>query len=293
MCISAQETTGEISGTVYDEKGELLAYATVTATDTGTNASYSVYSQENGTYQFHNLTPSHYIIEVMYVGYKSMHSAPLRVKLGQEVIYNTTLFPDSQEIGQVTIAASRTIKDGSGYAVGTNLIEDIPVIFRSIQDLSRINPQNNLNSFGGASHRFNNLNIDGVASNDIIGFQEPASGAAGSQASGTPGSLSKSQPIGFGAIKELSIKLTPFDLSLGNFSGANIDIVTKNGTNSFEHSVFGFGNNQATLGRRLDGNEITRTDFSDYQLGFNSGGPIIKDKLFYFTNVDLQKQSPL
>ena len=287
--VSAQETTGQISGIVYDEKGDFLAYATVTVTDTGTNASYSVYSQDNGSYQFHNLTPSQYIIQVMYVGYKPMSSTPLRVKLGQEARYNATLVPNSQEIDEVIIAASRTIKDGSGYAVGTDLIEDIPVIFRSIQELSRINPQNNLNSFGGASHRFNNLNIDGVASNDIIGFQEPASGAAGSQASGTPGSLSKSQPIGFGAIKELSIKLTPFDLSIGNFNGANIDIVTKNGTNSFEHSVFGYGNNQATLGRRLDGNNITRTDFSDYQLGLNSGGPIIKDKLFYFVNAEFAK----
>ena len=285
----AQETTGSISGVIYNEEGGSLPFATVTATDQATNATYSVYTQDDGAFQLHNLTPSLYIIEVMYVGYRTMSSTPLPVKLGQEAVYNTTMVPDSQELDEITISTSRVVKDGAGYAVNEDLIDDVPVIVRSIQELSRINPQNNLNSFGGASHRFNNLNIDGVATNDIIGFQEPASGAAGSQASGTPGSLSKSQPIGFGAIKELSIKLTPFDVSVGNFNGANIDIVTKNGTNKFEHSVFGFGNNQATLGRRIDGNEITRTDFSDYQIGFNSGGPIIKDKLFYFANVEFAK----
>ena len=224
--IIAQETTGGLIGVVYDEDKVPLSYATVTIKDNSTNEVYNTYSQDNGSYKFYNLTPSTYVIEVSYVGYQTRQTAPMTVKLGQESSYDVVLYPESYSLKEIEITGTREVKDGSGYVVSSDLLDDVPVIYRSIQELSRINPENNLNSFGGASHRFNNLNIDGVATNDIIGFQEPASGAAGSQANGTPGSLSKSQPIGFAAIKELSIKLTPFDVSIGTVSYTHLTLPT-------------------------------------------------------------------
>ena len=292
--LQAQTTTGSISGAVYDQKGDPVEFATVLLTDLSTNETRGTSSMIGGRYQIGNLTPSTYQVEVSFVGYRSTVIESLQIQLGKETEHDVTLLESSIDLEEITISSSRINAAGNEYSIGDKLIDVTPVIYRSIQELSRSNPENNLNSFGGASHRFNNLNIDGVATNDIIGFQEPASGAAGSQANGTPGSLSKTQPIGFGAIKELSLKLTPFDASIGNFNGANIDIITKNGTNSFEHSLFFVGNNNSTIGSKIAGTEFPTESFSDYQAGFSSGGPIKKDKLFYFTNVEFaQAITPL
>ena len=283
-----QITTGSITGIVTDQSGAPLEFASVVMIDIATNELRGTTSLEDGRFMLLNLTPSQYRLEVSTLGYNTT-SYTIPIQLGRETEKNISLVRSTVELDEVTISSSRSTEIGNEYSVNEDRIEEVPVILRSIQELTRSNPENNLNSFGGASHRFNNLNIDGVATNDIIGFQEPASGAAGSQANGTPGSLSKTQPIGFGAIKALSLKLTPFDASIGNFNGANIDIVTKNGTNTFENSVFVFGNNNITLGRTIAGNNFPTESFTDFQTGISSGGPIKKDKLFYFTNVEYAK----
>lgn len=177
-------------------------------------------------------------------------------------------------------------KTGNEALLSEKVIRSTPTINRSIQDLTKNLPENNLNSFGGASNRFNNLNIDGIANNDIIGFQEPASGASGSTANGTPGSLSRSQPIGLGAVKQVSVKLSPFDVSIGNFNGASINLVTKNGTNTTKAEVYSYGNNQALIGRFADGIEQEVESFYDVQFGGGIGGAIKKNKVFYYVNIE-------
>ena len=250
----AQETTGTIQGYILDQSGIPIEFATIKVIDQATNATSGSISQARGFYSIPNLTPSIYDVEVSYVGYTTIFKKNIKVSLGNSVNTDFKLISEDITLATVEVTASaHADKNGNEKYVSNELIEQTPTIFRSIQELTRSLPENNLNSFGGASHRFNNLNIDGVATNDVIGFQEPASGAAGSQANGTPGSLAKTQPIGLGAIKELSVKLAPFDVSIGNFNGANVDIITKNGTNKFEHSIFAYGNNQTTLGNYLDG----------------------------------------
>ena len=291
--VFGQNTTGSLEGLVTDSLGIGIPFATIIAINTETNHQNGTFSQEGGKFTFLNLPPSEYIIKVTNIGYGDYHSQPLYVSLGGKVTHDLTLFQTSNTLDEVVIFSDSQEKTNQ-HTISYGQVTQTPTLFRSIQELNRANPENNLNSFQGASHRFNNLNIDGVGTNDIIGFQEPASGAAGSQANGTPGSLSKSQPIGFGAIKELSVQTTPFDVSVGNFNGANIDVVTKNGTNQFRHGIFGYGNNQWTIGKRLDNSSIETGSFSDYQIGLNSGGPIIKNKLFYFINIEYANaQTPL
>ena len=291
--LKAQETTGSLRGQIVEVDSEPIPFANVVLKNIETNEVLLVYSQDNGYYRFLNLTPASYQLEITYVGYETYKASNIQVSLGKETVHDVVMYQSSVLIDGVTITSENN-SSNSERLIGQEQIEQTPTIFRSIQELQRSNPENNLNSFQGASHRFNNLNIDGVATNDIIGFQEPASGAAGSQANGTPGSLSKTQPIGFGAIKQLSTKTAPFDVSFGNFNGANIDIITKNGTNNYESSIFGYFNNRATSGNKLDGVEIDVAEFSDYQVGFNTGGPLIKDKLFYFGNFEFARaQNPL
>jgi len=286
----SQETTGSLTGRVLDANSQPVSSATIVLKNVDTNEQMACYSQENGTYHFLNVSPADYTLEVSFIGFETYKQNFISIRLGIETKHKVMMMEAGLDLDQVVVTASKSSSNSDQYLTQER-IEQTPTIFRSVQELQRSNPENNLNSFQGASNRFNNLNIDGVATNDIIGFQEPASGAAGSQANGTPGSLAKTQPIGFGSIKELSTKTTPFDVSIGNFNGANVDIITKSGTNTLKQSAFGFLNNRILSGRQIDGENVMVPKFSDYQVGVNSGGAIKKDRLFYFANVEFAKST--
>ena len=284
----AQETSGTIQGVLKDKAKNPIPFATIQITDVATNFKYGTVSQENGFYIITNLSPSdNYQLEISYLGYKTITEGKIIINLGDITVKDFILLEDSVGLDEVVLNGSKSRKkNGNEVVLGQHQIKNTPTINRSIQDLTKNLSENNLNSFGGASNRFNNLNIDGIANNDVIGFQEPASGASGSSANGTPGSLSRTQPIGLGAIKQLSVKLTPFDVSIGNFSGANINLVTKNGTNTFKGEVYGYGNNQLLLGNYANGIKQETPGFYDIQLGIGAGGALIKDKLFYYVNIE-------
>ncbi len=285
---NAQETTGTLQGILTDINNNPIPFATVQFIDTATNYKYGAVSEENGFYTIANLSPANtYTLQISYVGYQTINEQNIAILLGNTTIKNFVMSEDSVSLETVLLTStSKNQKNGNETLLGKQEIRTTPTITRSIQDLTKNLTENNLNSFGGASNRFNNLNIDGIANNDVIGFQEPASGAAGSSANGTPGSLSRTQPIGLGAVKQLSVKLAPFDVSIGNFSGASINLVTKNGTNKHKAEVYAYGNNQTLLGSYANGIEQEVSSFYDVQLGGGVGGAIIKDKLFYYVNIE-------
>lgn len=285
LFVNAQETTGNLEGKIIDTNGQSIPFASVIITDTETNFSYGTTSQESGLYVIPNIPPGNlYKITVQFIGFHTLTKTGITIRLGKTTNVDLTLTEESTQLEEVVIAAKSSRITPS--VINTKQLLKTPTITRSVQDLTRNLSDANLNSFGGASNRFNNFNIDGVASNDVIGFQEPASGAAGSSANGTPGSLSRSQPISFGAIKELSVKTSPFDVSIGNFTGANINVVTKNGTNTTKAEIYGYGNNQLLVGSYADGIKQTINSFYDVQFGAGVGGAIKKDELFYYVNVE-------
>lgn len=286
--IFGQETTGRLDGKVSDTSGEPIEFANVVIIDTETNFKYGSTSQISGYYLVNNIPPGNtYKIEVSFLGYKTETVNNVTINLGVTKSKDFILTEDSEALDEVLITSSGNgLKKNSDQLISRRTIKQTPTISRSIQDLTRNLPEANLNSFAGASNRFNNLNIDGIANNDVVGFQEPASGASGSTANGTPGSLSRTQPIAFGAIKELSVKTTPFDVSIGNFTGANINLVTKNGGNTTKSEIYGFGNNQILIGKYANGQKQVTDNFYDIQFGGGIGGAIVKDKLFYYFNAE-------
>ncbi|CAL2058339.1 TonB-dependent receptor [Tenacibaculum sp. 190524A05c] len=280
----AQETTGILEGKITDNTKTSVPYAAVILTDLDTNSKYTTTSQESGHYLIANIPPGNqYRLEIQFIGFHTYQKSNIQINLGKTTTLDIVLTEESTALDEVVINSSVTKKTRN---ISTEQLLKTPSISRSVQDLTRNLSDANLNSFGGASNRFNNFNVDGIASNDVVGFQEPASGASGSSANGTPGSLSRSQPISFGAIKELSVKTSPFDVSIGNFTGANINVVTKNGTNKTQGEVYGYGNNQLLIGKFAEGNEQNVDSFYDVQFGSGLGGAIQKDKLFYYVNVE-------
>ena len=280
----AQETTGILEGKITDNTKIAVPYAAVILTDLDTNSKYTTTSQESGHYLIANIPPGNqYQLEIQFIGFHSYKKSNIIINLGKTTTLDIVLFEESTALDEVIINATATKRTRN---ISTKQLLKTPSISRSVQDVTRNLSDANLNSFGGASNRFNNFNVDGIASNDVVGFQEPASGASGSSANGTPGSLSRSQPISFGAIKELSVKIAPFDVSIGNFTGANINVVTKNGTNKTQGEVYGYGNNQLLIGKFAEGTEQNVDSFYDVQFGAGLGGAIKKDKLFYYLNVE-------
>ena len=280
----AQETTGILEGKITDNTKVAVPYAAVILTDLDTNSKYTTTSQESGHYLIANIPPGNqYQLEIQFIGFHSYKKSNIIINLGKTTTLDIVLFEESTALDEIIINATTTKRTRN---ISTKQLLKTPSISRSVQDVTRNLSDANLNSFGGASNRFNNFNVDGIASNDVVGFQEPASGASGSSANGTPGSLSRSQPISFGAIKELSVKIAPFDVSIGNFTGANINVVTKNGTNKTQGEVYGYGNNQLLIGKFAEGTEQNVDSFYDVQFGAGLGGAIKKDKLFYYLNVE-------
>jgi len=293
----AQVTTSSISGVVIDDLGLPLTGATVIAIHSPSETKYGTTCQNNGHYNLANLrVGGPYQLTVSFVGFESIIIENIYLDLDVDFSQNFTLYPTNFELDDVVVSHKRNDifeDDQTGVATnfGKNELQNTPSLNRSLQDITRLSPQGFQNSFGGNNYRFNNLSIDGASNNDVVGFQEPASGASGSVASGTPGALAGTQPISLDAIEQVQVSLAPFDVRKGNFTGANINAVTKAGTNAVNGSAYFYGKNQWLTGNSIDANRTPIADFYDFQTGFSIGGPVKKGKLFYFANYELAKRN--
>ena len=292
-----QLTTSAFEGAVSDKNGAAIPGATVVLTHLPTGTRSGTQSDPNGKFLLNNLKPGGpYAVQVSFVGYTAQRTDDLYLSLGEVARQTFALLAAATELGEVAVAGTRSDpftadKNGQAYSISQQAIRNVPTVNRSLGDLTRLMPQGNKNSFGGANYRFNNLSIDGMATNDVLGFQEPASGAAGSVASGTPGALAGTQPISIDAIDEISVVLSPFNITLGNFTGANINAVTKSGTNRFVGSAYGFARNQLITGKSVDEARTPIANYYDVQAGFSFGGPIRRNKLFFFANYENQRRA--
>lgn len=290
----SQITTGSIEGTITDqESNEPLIGATIVATHEPTGTEYYQTVQIDGSYILSNLrTGGPYLLEISYVGYEQLKQKDIYVSLGQATklslkLRNSATLLDEEIV--VTIDKDNPFdgtKDGASTILDGDKLEKTPTLNRSLQDITRLSANGSQSSFGGNNYRFNNLSIDGVSNNDVLGFQEPSSGAGGSVASGTPGALAGTQPISLDALEEVQVSLAPFDVRMGNFTGANINTVTRGGTNKFEGSVYMFGRNQWLTGVNVDDGKTPIPTYYDVNIGGRLGGPIIKNKLFFFGNYE-------
>lgn len=294
----SQETTSTLKGYVRDSFGNNMPFANVLVTNDETGISYGISSDLSGYFIVPQLPPDKsYTIKVTSLGFKEVLFSNVSLNLGKTTTLSVVLNEDDTLLEEVVVTSrnnellQKNASLGNETTISESLINNLPTKNRSLQDITNVMSESNLNSFGGASFRFNNLSIDGSASNDVLGFQEPASGASGAVASGTPGGLAGTQPIGFGVIKDVSVKQTPFDVSIGNFTGASINVITKNGTNQFKTEFYGFLKNRNLTGSYSDGKKQEQTNFSDIQSGVSFGGPIIKNKLFFFSNVEVSRRN--
>ena len=280
--IAAQVTTSSISGTVR-AGNESLSGATIRALHVPTGTGYNTTSLTGGVFNIVNLIPGGpYQIEVSYVGYQSYIQDSLYLSLGENTRVDVPLNPSSAALTEIVVTGTSTArrKTGASTNISRQTIAALPSLSRSLQDYTRLTPQANGNSFGGVNNRFNNITIDGAVNNDVFGLS----------ASGTPGGQAATTPISLDAIQEIQVVLAPYDITFGNFTGGGVNAVTRSGTNKVEGSVYYFVRNESSVGK----DPVTKnktTDFSDKQYGLSIGGPIIKNKLFFFANGELARRT--
>ena len=150
----------------------------------------------------------------------------------------------------------------------------------STRDLTRLDPRSDGNfSFAGRNWLYNNVSLDGSYFNNPFGLDDPA-----------PGGQTNAEPVPYDAVEQVQVSLAPFDVREGGFTGANINTVTKSGTNQLRGSLYTFGRNEALLGNTVRGYDVVADpDLSFIQSGFSLSGPLVRDKLFFFVNAELER----
>ncbi|MDZ4683184.1 MAG: carboxypeptidase regulatory-like domain-containing protein [Saprospiraceae bacterium] len=286
--LHAQATTSTLNGIVTDEKGEALIAATVVATHEPSGTLYGVTTREDGRYTIPNMrVGGPYKVEASYVGYKSEAYTDVSMVLAQKLTLNFVLESQSQDLSEVVVTGQSDLvlnneRTGAATSINSDLLQRLPTISRSASDYYRLTPASDGNSFGGRNDQYNNFSLDGSIFNNPFGLD-----------AATPGGQTDAQPISLDAIEQIQISLAPYDVTQSGFTGASIDAVTKSGTNAIHGTVFGFYRNQDLTGSKVNGKSIFVPSLTQLQTGFSLGGPIIKNKLFFFVNAELERREDL
>jgi hypothetical protein len=286
----AQVTSSTISGKVQDIQKQDVIGATVLAFHLPSGTKYGMVTDADGGYTIADMNPGGpYRITISYIGYTTQDKENVFLSLGANTGFDFTLSDKPAIMTEVVIKAEKGgLKTGSGTKIGEEMIKTLPSANRSIQDMTRLTPQNSNNSFAGTNFRYNNVTIDGTINNDAIGFSASLGGQTNS--SGMPGSSTRTNSISLDAIQDVQVYIAPFDIKIGNFLGGSVNAVTRSGTNTVSGSIYAYGRNASLVGPNNAGDKSSiSSEYYDYQTGFRIGLPIIKDKLFFFSNIETTK----
>ncbi len=292
-------TTSTMNGKVTEENGTTLPLVTLQAVHEPTGTVYGTVANENGAFYIPNMRAGGpYKITASYVGFEDATQTGIFLTLGQTYKVNLKMSETNIMLEQVVVTAtSGDIFDGNRTGAETYISEEaiqaLPSVDRNfLQDFARLDPRaspsqkGNANggglSIAGMNNRYNAIYFDGAVNNDVFGLAN----------SGTNGGQAGITPISPDAIEQISVVLAPYDVTYGGFAGASINAVTRSGTNNFEGSVYGFYKDENFAGK-TPGDDIENREklapFSSYTTGLRLGGPIIKNKLFFFANMEIQR----
>ncbi|MEO0571109.1 MAG: carboxypeptidase regulatory-like domain-containing protein [Bacteroidota bacterium] len=289
-------TTSALGGKITDAAGEPLPGASVVAIHTPTGTTYGAATDFDGFYRISGMrTGGPYTITFSYVGFNDDVKEGVFLNLGSTERISTQLQESATALDEVVVTAVSSGIFGSGKTgTETNIsqrqVTNTPAASRSLADFVRLTPQAQLTegddgfsiSLAGQNNRYNAIYIDGAVNNDVFGL-------AGS---GTNGGQTGVNPLSVDAIETFQINIAPFDVRQSGFSGGSINAVTRSGSNKFEGSAYYFTRNESLSGKTPTGlinegdSREKLADFSANTYGVRLGGPLIKDKLFFFVNYE-------
>lgn len=290
-------TSASMAGVVTDANGAGLPGATVVAVHIPTGTQYGAATNANGRFRFPSArVGGPYKITASYVGFKDQVEQGFSLTLGSTKTFKFVMKDGGLELNEVQVVARRSDilngeRNGTETKIGEDEINILPTASRNLTDYLRLNPQSGVSetgdgpaiSFAGQNNRFNSIFIDGAVNNDVFGLS----------GSGSNGGQTGVSPISPDAIEQFQVVISPYDVTLGGFTGGGVNAVTRSGTNDFKGSVYFFTRNQNFAGETpTDVPDATRTkleNFTANTYGVRIGGPLIKNKLFFFLNAEVQR----
>ncbi len=281
-------TTGSLTGTVLDDVGQPIEGAQVQLRNPATGYSVGATTRQNGSYLISGLEPApNYTVTLRRIGFQPQTREQIAISLGQTRRADFKLSKQVAVLGAVTITANtdpviNATKTGTSTTVSDSALRRLPTLNRNFADFVQLVPQVSTTtgylSGGGVNLRQNAIQIDGAQAGDLFGLGT----------TGQPGSQANGKSIPLDAVKEYQVLLSPFDVRQGNFGGLLINAVTQSGTNDFHGAFFGYTRNQS-----LTRKQPYLADYSQQQYGGSLGGPILKNKLFFFASGEFQRlQTP-
>lgn len=232
-----------------------------------------------------------YTLEVSFTGFQTQTKTDIYLALGETGKYDYVMVDKSTVLTEVTVSGTRAIvtaRGGTETSIGRDKLQNLPTVGRNIYDFLRAVPQAKLGaqegavSIAGQNNRYNAFFIDGAVNNDVFGLSN----------SGTNGGQANVVPISIDAIDQFQVVLSPYDASIGNFTGGGINAITRSGTNRVDGSVYYFYRDQSTTGKTPTGTKANATRLANFKTktyGFRIGGPIVPNKLFYFVSAEKQQ----
>lgn len=276
-----------MTGFVTDQNGDPLPGANVVAVHEPSGTTYGTSARASGIYTIQNMrVGGPYTVTVTFVGFEAQREEEVFLSLGQALQLDFQLAESAVDLEGVEVTAIQddvlnSDRTGAATFVDPAEVARLPSIERSTRDLIRTDPRNDGNlSFAGRNWLYNNISLDGSYFNNPYGLDDPA-----------PGGQTNAEPVPFEAVEQVQVSVAPFDVREGGFTGANINTVTKSGTNEYRASAYTFLRNEDLQGNTVSGNEvIANPDLSFNQSGFTFSGPILEDKLFFFVNGEISRR---
>ncbi len=285
----SQVTTSSIRGVISDENKAELPGANVVAVHNPTGTTYGAAANIDGRFNLLNMrVGGPYTVTVSYVGYQDQVFTDVFLDLGKSENISVGLTPDSQLLDAVVIQGSSSGgvfskgRTGAETNVGANELRNLPSITRSAFDYTRLEPTASNGSFAGRNDQYNNFSLDGAIFNNPFGLD-----------AATPGGQTDAQPVSLDAIDQIQVSTAPYDVTQAGFTGANVNAVTKSGSNTLTGTVYAYNRNQDFTGSKVNGEEIFVPKLSQSQMGASIGGPIKKNKLFFFANFEVDSRDDL
>ena len=280
--VSAQVTTSSMSGKVTAQDEPIIG-ATVVAIHEPSGTRYGTVTNISGQFNLQGMrTGGPYKVEVSYVGYQTAIYKGVNLSLGEVYTLNVVLKESSELLDEVIVTAQKTVeKMGTVTNVSERQLTTLPTINRSITDFTKLSPYaGGSNSFAGRDGRYNTITVDGAALNNNFGLST----------NNLPGG--DAQPISLDAIDEISVNVSPYSVTYSNFTGASINAVTKSGTNELKGTVYTYQKPKNFIGKSINDVDVPNVEsYKSSLYGFTLGAPIIKNKLFFFVNGELENST--
>jgi hypothetical protein len=282
MAAQTQITTGVIQGVVTDTTGATLPGATVEVTNTGTNITRSLATESDGRFVFLLLPSGTYRVTFTLPGFATVVQEPVELSVGQSVSL-TTMMRVSGVTETVRVESSagvvETTRTSAAQTLNQLTIESTPILGRKFEDLLTLTPgvsvvqgpDGDEITFAGQRGIFNNISLDGGDFNN---------GFFGEQVGGQRAAVD----ITLDAVKEFQVIASGAPAEFGRTAGGVVIVITKSGTNDLHGSLFHFQRLEGLTGDLSDGTKLEK--FHREQFGGTSGGPLRRDKAFYFVAVE-------